>query len=668
MTMGIRFRKSINLGGGFKVNLSKSGVGYSWGTKGVRYSKTATGKTRTTLSIPGSGISHVTESSGRKRSTTPKSTKSPNNFSAPSPNNTGNGGTDMVWIKFIICLLFGYFGIHKFVEKKIGMGFLYLLTVGLFGFGWIYDCIKYLIIAIKRTSTSNKVTEKQGNGIEKSNTVYPPVDISKKHDFSIKKVLLWALTGFLGLIAFAFIPHISGFIALAAVAIVIPIEKWQNWITRFIQGKTKTIIVTIMTVVAFFAMPTAESLEVERSNSNMAAVESTKTTDEIATLPTIVTTETTPEPPVAIDRVTFDGNSYTVGVGRTVDIPFDIFPGNASISTLEASLDNTENAYLSFENKEECIIQITGLIPGEVTITLMSGEAIVATKPVMIVEVMPNEMTIKADPKAPEIGSSGVLTVEFDPLDVTNQKVTWHSDAPNVLKVNEDGIFEAISIGEATITATHESGVTSTILIEVLPIQVDSVNLSTNWEADKPFCKGDSMTLTAEISPENATDKTVTWTSSNESVVTVSDIGVVKAVAHGTAIVTATAANGKTGTYQITVDPSPQRFRMSISIQMQSNDHVGSNWTKGAEFNDGAITSGTVVSIMPGESFNVRGWVQDNDSNPDYGSYFEQLTLTDEMCKSGFTIEGEAKVRENGGRYSGHYAVWYVTITFTPIN
>lgn len=60
--MGFRYRKSINLGGGFRVNLSKSGVGYSWGTKGMRVTKTATGKTRSTLSIPGTGISYVTES------------------------------------------------------------------------------------------------------------------------------------------------------------------------------------------------------------------------------------------------------------------------------------------------------------------------------------------------------------------------------------------------------------------------------------------------------------------------------------------------------------------------------------------------------------------------------------------------------------------------------
>ncbi|MBC1514688.1 DUF4236 domain-containing protein [Listeria immobilis] len=59
--MGVRVRKSINLGGGFRINLSKSGVGYSWGIKGARITKTARGNTRTTFSIPGSGISHINE-------------------------------------------------------------------------------------------------------------------------------------------------------------------------------------------------------------------------------------------------------------------------------------------------------------------------------------------------------------------------------------------------------------------------------------------------------------------------------------------------------------------------------------------------------------------------------------------------------------------------------
>jgi hypothetical protein len=59
--VGIRYRKSINLPFGFKVNLSKSGVGVSWGRKGIRVTRTAKGKIRRTYSIPGTGISYVSE-------------------------------------------------------------------------------------------------------------------------------------------------------------------------------------------------------------------------------------------------------------------------------------------------------------------------------------------------------------------------------------------------------------------------------------------------------------------------------------------------------------------------------------------------------------------------------------------------------------------------------
>ena len=66
--MGIRFRKSINLGKGFKASLSKSGVGFSWGFKGFRVTKTAKGAIRTTASLPGTGLSYSKEFSlGKKK-------------------------------------------------------------------------------------------------------------------------------------------------------------------------------------------------------------------------------------------------------------------------------------------------------------------------------------------------------------------------------------------------------------------------------------------------------------------------------------------------------------------------------------------------------------------------------------------------------------------------
>lgn len=86
--MGFRFRKSFGKGP-FRVNISKSGIGYSVGTKGLRYTKKAGGGTRTTASIPGTGISFAKDSSKRRHSQT-KSTRISKASATPtsSPNSS----------------------------------------------------------------------------------------------------------------------------------------------------------------------------------------------------------------------------------------------------------------------------------------------------------------------------------------------------------------------------------------------------------------------------------------------------------------------------------------------------------------------------------------------------------------------------------------------------
>jgi hypothetical protein len=81
--MGVRFRKSINLGGGVRLNVNKRSLGLSVGTKGLRHSVNTSGRRTTTVSIPGTGLSHVTTKGGGKRSTTrgtPVSIPEPGDF------------------------------------------------------------------------------------------------------------------------------------------------------------------------------------------------------------------------------------------------------------------------------------------------------------------------------------------------------------------------------------------------------------------------------------------------------------------------------------------------------------------------------------------------------------------------------------------------------------
>lgn len=139
--MGFRFRKSINLGGGFRVNLSKSGIGYSYGVKGLRYTKTAKGKDRVTASIPGTGLSWSTET-GK----TAKSQKQPTGAkSEPAPTQAVKAEKTPipVWVKVlaVICGIgFVFYYLHAgndfgtaLISGAVAGGISYLVLCVLYG-------------------------------------------------------------------------------------------------------------------------------------------------------------------------------------------------------------------------------------------------------------------------------------------------------------------------------------------------------------------------------------------------------------------------------------------------------------------------------------------------------------------------------------------------------
>lgn len=74
--MGLRFRKSISLGGGVKLNISKKSVGISAGVKGARVSVNSKGRKTTSVGIPGTGVSYVTTSSISKKNNSSNNNKS----------------------------------------------------------------------------------------------------------------------------------------------------------------------------------------------------------------------------------------------------------------------------------------------------------------------------------------------------------------------------------------------------------------------------------------------------------------------------------------------------------------------------------------------------------------------------------------------------------------
>ena len=151
------------------------------------------------------------------------------------------------------------------------------------------------------------------------------------------------------------------------------------------------------------------------------------------------------------------------------------------------------------------------------------------------------------------------------PSDASNKTVTWKSSDPSVATVDANGTVTAVKAGSTTITLTA-GGKTGTAVVTVgdgptPTVDVTSVTLDAS---SLSLTEGDTQTLTATVLPTNATNKSLTWTSSDPSVATVSR-GIVTAVKAGTATITARSANGKTATAAVTVTPKePQRVPVTI--------------------------------------------------------------------------------------------------------
>ena len=150
------------------------------------------------------------------------------------------------------------------------------------------------------------------------------------------------------------------------------------------------------------------------------------------------------------------------------------------------------------------------------------------------------------------VGDQKSLNATVSPSNATNKTISWSSSRPNVASVTSDGIVEGLSAGSAVITASSSNGIKANcdIVVKEKVVPVTSVTLD---KTSLTLTEGDTQTLTATVKPDNATDKTVTWTSSNTSVAKVEG-GKVTAVAQGTATITAKAGD-KTATCAVTVNP-----------------------------------------------------------------------------------------------------------------
>jgi uncharacterized protein YjdB len=169
---------------------------------------------------------------------------------------------------------------------------------------------------------------------------------------------------------------------------------------------------------------------------------------------------------------------------------------------------------------------------------------------------------VSINPAAPQVAKDGTvqLNAVVSPADATDKTLTWTSSNTAFVTVNaSSGLVTGIDIGTAEITAASPDGPSDTVTVTVVQgstvVAVTGVSIS---PVAPQVAKGATVQLQAEISPSNATDKTLTWSSADTAVATVNaSSGLVTGVDIGTAEITAASPDGPSDTVTVTVNYAP---------------------------------------------------------------------------------------------------------------
>ena len=242
---------------------------------------------------------------------------------------------------------------------------------------------------------------------------------------------------------------------------------------------------------------------------------------------------------VAVSEVKLGKTEVTLYVGEEETLTASVLPDNATDKTI--TWTSSDKSIASVESSK-----VKAVKKGEATIMAKAGDKTAEAKIVVLASV--SGITLNKNRLDMIIGETETLTATITPADADpKEPITWTTSDETIATV-DDGKVTAVKEGEATITASSD-GKSATCIVKVDYIHVSEISLDVT---EKTLYVGETLNLTATVSPENSTYKTVEWTSSDKSVATVDAEGKANAIGKGTTTITA-KADGKEATCKLTV-------------------------------------------------------------------------------------------------------------------
>ena len=248
-------------------------------------------------------------------------------------------------------------------------------------------------------------------------------------------------------------------------------------------------------------------------------------------------------------HVSLDKTSLKLLEGESGKLTATVYPLNSTQKTLTWVSDHPDVASVDNEGN------VTARKAGAATVTVKVAEKVTAVCKVTVISrvtgISMSETTVELKP-----GEKHQLEATVLPQNASNAEVTWYSDKESVAKVSQSGLVSAVSTGEATIhVVTSDGGKMATCLVKVgTPVKGITLSISS-----KTLYVGDpSLDISATLTPANATDKSLEWSSSDPEVASIAPgaalRAVIKPLKPGKTTITATTKDGGfTASCEVTV-------------------------------------------------------------------------------------------------------------------
>jgi uncharacterized protein YjdB len=428
----------------------------------------------------------------------------------------------------------------------------------------------------------------------------------------------------------------GGHIAVCAVTVTVPVSgvTLNKTTTVLMAGDSETLTATVAP-----ANATNRSVNWTTSDRNIAIVDTSGTITAVAPGSAVITattvdggrtaTCTVTVNPRPVTGVTLNKSTTRIAVNDHETLIAATVPVNATNQNKTWNSSNTSVATVDTNGR------VTGRTAGTARITVTTSEGnFTAYCEVTVHTVAVAGVTLRSSATI-GIGASETLVPTFVPANATNRNVTWASSNPGVASVDSNGRVTGRAAGTATIMITTAEGrYTATCAVTVTQnIAVTGVSLNRN---SLTLNQGASETLTATVSPSNALNRNVSWSSSNPGVATVDNNGRVTAVSAGSATITVTTADGgRTATCAVTVEGI---FNITLNQAAGGTARVsatqartGTAVTLSATVSDGNHVSWRVSPtnvIVTGNSFVMP------NSNVTITPVYQPISLVDEYIDS----------------------------------